>query len=127
MGLIVTDGTEIGANAIHGAITKIGAGNSNTAAAANQDDLQAGTGSSNRHVHTLTSGQKTIGTGSNSNQVTFEYEVPAGTIGFTINELGLFDTNDKLFSRGTATDGDFTAITPGSSEVVRLRVRYTFS
>lgn len=96
----------------------IGVGDSSTAAAATQTDLQA---SSNklREAMDATYPQHTDGTSSSSNaQITFKSTFETGDANFTWSEWGIFNAsssgrmlNRKVFSGGTKTSSDTWSLT----------------
>ena len=96
----------------------IGVGDSSTAAAATQTDLQAVT-NKHREAMDATYPQHTDGTGSSSNaQITYKSTFETGDANFTWSEWGIFNAstsgrmlNRKVFSGGTKTSSDTWSLT----------------
>ena len=96
----------------------IGVGDSSTAAAATQTDLQAVT-NKQREAMDATYPQHTDGTSSSSNaQITFKSTFETGDANFTWSEWGIFNAstsgrmlNRKVFSGGTKTSSDTWSLT----------------
>lgn len=96
----------------------LGVGDSSTAAAATQTDLQA---SSNKHREAMdaTYPQHTDGTGSSSNaSIAYKSTYETGDANFTWSEWGLFNAsssgrmlNRKVFTGGTKTSSDTWSLT----------------
>lgn len=96
----------------------LGVGDSSTAAAATQTDLQAST-NKHREAMDATYPQHTDGTGSSSNaQITYKSTFETGDANFTWSEWAIFNAaaagrmlNRKVFSGGTKTSSDTWTLT----------------
>lgn len=105
-------------SAFNNANAYLGVGDSSTAAAATQTDLQAST-NKHREAMDATYPLHTDGTGSSSNaQVTFKSTYETGDANFTWQEWAIFNAstsgrmlNRKVFSGGTKTSSDSWALT----------------